>query len=159
MGACRANELNSMNVDDIKDLGSAILVTVPKTKTKIVRTFTVTDNFYTIYKKYADLRPPNFTSKSFFINYQKGKCTAQKIGINKFGNMGKQMAAFLKLPSPNMYTGHSFRRSSATLLVDAGGDITALKRHGGWKSTTVRKAYIVFELHFPIILNITKLNR
>ncbi|KAJ3654686.1 hypothetical protein Zmor_013859 [Zophobas morio] len=40
------------------------------------------------------------------------------------------------------YTGHSFRRSSATLLVNAGGDITSLKRHGGWESTKVAESYI-----------------
>jgi hypothetical protein len=56
--------------------------------------------------------------------------------------MGKDIAAFLKLPNPEQYSGHSFRRSSATILVDAGGDITALKRHGGWKSTAVAEGYI-----------------
>lgn len=34
------------------------------------------------------------------------------------------------------------RRTSATLLVDSGGDITSLKRHGGWKSTKVAEGYI-----------------
>jgi hypothetical protein len=33
-------------------------------------------------------------------------------------------------------------RSSATILVDAGGDILSLKRHGGWKSTTVAESYV-----------------
>ena len=28
------------------------------------------------------------------------------------------------------------------MYVDAGGDITGLKRHGGWKSTTVAEGYI-----------------
>jgi integrase len=46
------------------------------------------------------------------------------------------------LPEAEKYTGHSFRRSSATILVNAGADITALKRHGGWKSTTVAEGYI-----------------
>jgi hypothetical protein len=32
---------------------------------------------------------------------------------------------------------HSFRRSSATLLVDAGADLFVLKKHGGWRSSTV----------------------
>ncbi|CAH1383311.1 unnamed protein product, partial [Tenebrio molitor] len=56
--------------------------------------------------------------------------------------MGKAIAAFLKLPNPEQYSGHSFRRSSVTILVDAGGDITALKRHGGWKSTAVAEGYM-----------------
>lgn len=56
--------------------------------------------------------------------------------------MGKEIAKCLNLPDPNLYTGHCFRRSSATILIDAGGDITSLKRHGGWKSTTVAENYI-----------------
>lgn len=142
MGACRCNEMKEMNIEHLQDLTSAILVTVPNTKTKVVRKFTVTGNFYEIVKKYVALRPANVTSPSLFLNYKNGKCTSQHIGINKFSAMGKQIATFLNLPNPEMYTGHSFRRSSATLLVDAGGDITALKRHGGWKSTTVAESYI-----------------
>ena len=34
------------------------------------------------------------------------------------------------------------RRTSATLLVDTGADITTLKRHGGWRSSTVAEGYI-----------------
>lgn len=142
MGACRCNELKEMDIGNLQDLSSAILVNVPNTKTKIVRNFTITGNFYAIVKKYISLRPPDVQCSSFFLNYQKGKCTSQKIGINKFSMMGKQIATFLNLPNPELYTGHSFRRSSATLLVDAGGDITALKRHGGWKSTAVAEGYI-----------------
>ena len=46
-----------------------------------------------------------------------------------------------------LYTGHSFRRTLATLLVDGGGDLTDLKRHGGWESSTVAKGYINGSLH------------
>src|SRR5699024_2266857 len=38
--------------------------------------------------------------------------------------------------------GHSMRRSSATLLANAGGDILTLKRHGRWRSSTVVEGYI-----------------
>jgi len=142
MGACRANELHAMKIQDIKDVGSMLLVSVPNTKTKIARKFTINDKFYQICNKYINLRPTNLKSDNFFLNFQKGKLTSQKIGINKFSAMGKQIATSLNLPNPDMYTGHSFRRSSATLLVDAGGDITALKRHGGWRSTSVAEGYI-----------------
>lgn len=40
------------------------------------------------------------------------------------------------------FTGHSFRRTSATLLVDAGADITELKRHGGWRSNATAEGYL-----------------
>ncbi|KAJ8912535.1 hypothetical protein NQ315_014479 [Exocentrus adspersus] len=57
MGACRANEMYDMKTEDIKDLGSAFLVNVPNTKTKVSRKFTITDNFYPICQKYMDIRP------------------------------------------------------------------------------------------------------
>ncbi|KAJ8972518.1 hypothetical protein NQ317_008070 [Molorchus minor] len=41
---------------------------------------------------------------------------------------------------------HCFRRRSATILIDAGSDITSLKHHGEWKSlkksTPVAESYI-----------------
>lgn len=127
MGACRAHELHAMKIDDIQDLQSALLVTVPNSKTKIARKFTITGQFYKICKKYTDVRQT--TSPIFFMHYQHGKCTKQRIGVNKFGTMGKQIAKFLNLPHQDMYTGHTFRRSSASLLVDEGGVISTLKRH------------------------------
>lgn len=142
MGACRSNEMYTMTLDNLQDLGTAFLVTVPNTKTKITRKFTITEEFYPICKKYISLRPTYVTSNILFLNYQSGKCTSQRIGINKFTKMGRDIATFLQLPNPEKYSGHSFRRSSATILVDAGGDITALKRHGGWKSTAVAEGYI-----------------
>ena len=94
MGACRACELSTMKLDDIKDLQGGVLITIANTKTKIVRTFTKTGHFFDIYNKYAKLRPANVQSPFFFLNYQKGRCTSQKIGINKFAQMPKQIATF-----------------------------------------------------------------
>ncbi|KAJ8977820.1 hypothetical protein NQ317_007521 [Molorchus minor] len=56
--------------------------------------------------------------------------------------MGKIPTSYLKLPDVACYTGHCLRRSSATLLADAGVDITTIKRHAGWKSTTVAEGYV-----------------
>lgn len=142
MGACRSNELYEMNIEDVKDLQTNFLITIPKTKTKIVRTFAINSTFYNIIKKYIDLRPSHVKINSFFLNYQKSKCTIQRIGKNKFADIGRQIAKYLNLPNPQTYTGHCYRRSSATLYIDGGGDITGLKRHGGWKSTQVAECYI-----------------
>ena len=91
-------------------------------------------------------RPESCPTDRFFLQYFKGKCTRQPIGINKFGAMPKDIALYLMLPNAEKFTGHSFRRTSATLLVDAGADITALKRHGGWKSNSVAEGYIADSL-------------
>ena len=48
--------------------------------------------------------------------------------------MAKEVAQFLKLPEAENYTGHSFRQSLATFVVNASSDLLALKRRGGWWS-------------------------
>ncbi|KAJ8945305.1 hypothetical protein NQ317_003727 [Molorchus minor] len=57
----------------------------------------------------------------------------QNIFNNKAQNVGhhalpSKMASYLNLPNYKEYTGHSFRRTSATLLADSGADILALKK-------------------------------
>ncbi|XP_045471427.1 uncharacterized protein LOC123678443 [Harmonia axyridis] len=59
-----------------------------------------------------------------------------------FGTFPRQIAAFLKLENATSYTGHCFRRTSASLLADSGATIDVLKRHGGWKSSNVAEGYI-----------------
>lgn len=56
-------------------------------------------------------------------NYTNGKCTRQFVGIDKLGQIPKQIAIYLGLPEAATYTGHCFRRLSATILVDADGDL------------------------------------
>ena len=129
-------------MENVQDHKSFLFITLPKTKTKIVRIFTVVGEFYTIAKRYMEIRPKNSKTNRFFLTYRTGKCVLQPLGINKVGSVPQEIAKFLKLENPHLYTGHAFRRSSATILVDAGGDITTLKRHGGWKSNTVAEAYI-----------------
>ena len=128
---------------DLDDRGNHVLfIKLPKTKTGVVRDFAVMDEFYDIYKKYVTLRPENVKGDKFFANYQKGKCTRQSIGVNKFGNMPKEIATFLELPNPELYTGHSFRRTRTTTLANSGGKFSDIKRLGGWKSNQVVEGYI-----------------
>lgn len=44
------------------------------------------------------------------------------------------------------YTGYSFRRTSATLLANTGVEVLALKRHGGWKSSSIAESYVADSL-------------
>ncbi|KAL0869287.1 hypothetical protein ABMA27_007549 [Loxostege sticticalis] len=71
---------------------------IPNTKNKIPRSFVVEGDFLRIVQKYMNQRSQKGKTVIFFQNYQKGKCTAQAIGINKFGNMPKEIATFLGLP-------------------------------------------------------------
>lgn len=129
-------------LDDVQIKDDIYLVGITKTKNSLPRSFTITSEMSKIVQKYIALRPNNIQTNRFFINYQHRKCTIQAIGINKFRKNPQRIAEYLKLESPESYTGHSFRRTSATVLVDAGADITALKRHGGWRSNSVAEGYI-----------------
>lgn len=82
------------------------------------------------------------TSDRFFIVYQKGKCHRQVIGKHKISETPNTIALFLNLPEPERYTGHSFRRSAATILSNSGANLVAVKSLGGWKSDSVAQGYI-----------------
>lgn len=131
MGACRREELYKMKIHDLKDFGSGVLVKVPSTTKKPKpRKFTITGQYYEIFKKYTSLRPANAHHPWFFLNYNNEKCSCLKIGINKFGNLGKQIAKYLKVPNPELYTGNSFRKSSKTVFIDSAEDIGVLGKRG-----------------------------
>lgn len=142
-GACRRDELVKMTIDDVEDAGRVLIVKVPDTKTNVSRTFTVTNSHHIqYYRNYLALRPPHASSKRLFLKYHKGKCVNQVVGINTIGSVPSSIAKFLQLPNAMAYTGHCFRRTSATLLADAGADMSCLKRHGGWRSSSVAEGYI-----------------
>ena len=145
-GACRRDELVKLVMDDIEDKQSILIVKIPDSKTYTSRTFIVTNNatldYISIYRKYMNIRPKNCKIRRLFLKYSKGKCNNQVVGMNYIAKVPKNIAQYLGLPEPCKYTGHCFRRTSATLLVNRGGDITQLKIHGGWKSTNVAEGYI-----------------
>ncbi|KAK9695950.1 hypothetical protein QE152_g32221 [Popillia japonica] len=64
-GACRTDELVNLTVDEIED---ALILKIPNTKTKIPRTFVVTDveNMLELFRKYLSLRPPHVKHKRLF---------------------------------------------------------------------------------------------
>ncbi|KAJ8970119.1 hypothetical protein NQ317_003837 [Molorchus minor] len=135
-GACRTDELVNLTVDDIEDVGSSLIIKFLKvwmkfqnfnTKTKIPRIFVVTDvgNMLELFRKYLSLRPPHVKHKRLFLYYKAGNCSSQPVGKNTMGKIPSVVAS-----------------SSATLLADAGVDITTIKRHAGWKSTTVAEGYV-----------------
>ncbi|XP_043283728.1 uncharacterized protein [Venturia canescens] len=141
-GACRSNELVKIKLDDIKKQGDLLVVNLPAITAKKPRTFVIAEEFTQIVQQYTDRRPQNATTDRFFVNFQKGKCTSQVIGIHKFSRMPKEIATYLKLDDPAKYTGHAFRRTSATLLADSGANMVTLKRPGGRKSGKVARSYV-----------------
>lgn len=139
--------MTNLTVNDIQDKGAYLLVVIPNTKTNVQRSFTILNegfsiNVLDVFRTYVALRPEKTAHGRFFLNYRNKKCTIQPVGLNTLSKIPQVVATYLKLENSEQYTGHSLRRSSATLLANAGADITTVKRHGGWKSTTVAEGYI-----------------
>lgn len=132
----------SLKYSAVEDHETMLLIKIPEIKTPIERSFIVHGKMYEICKKYMDLRPTNADHYRFFLNFQMGKCTRQPIGKHKISKMLRLNADFLDLPDAELFSGHAFRRTSATFLVDGGGDLFDLKRHGGWKSDKVAEGYV-----------------
>lgn len=141
-GACRREELKNIKVGDIEHHEKLMIVTIPCTKNDVPRKFTIDGKFYEIVKKNEPLRPKDINTEEFFLTLRNGKCTKQVIGINTFGAMLRVIAKYLGLDERNKYSGHSFRRTSATMLADGRADLLTLKRHGGWKSDKVAQSYV-----------------
>jgi integrase len=144
--ACRCDELKNMTIDDIQDTQSVLIINIPDSKTgksRAVKNEPANHlNLIEIYRKYVSLRSPLTEHRRLFVNCQKGKCTVQPVGINKFAKVPAIIANYLKIPDASSYTGHCWRRTSASLLVDAGANLLTLKSHGGWKSSAVEERYI-----------------
>lgn len=88
------------------------------------------------------LRPAKTTHHRFLSNYVKGKCTVQPVGVHKVARVPPIVTCFLKLKNSSLYSGHCFRRTSASILANAGASLEDVKRHGGWRLSSVAEGYI-----------------
>jgi integrase len=70
------------------------------------------------------------------------KGTLANIGHNTAAKTARRIATTLGLPNPELYTGHTFRRSTATICAEAGMQLAAIKQVTGHKSDTVAQRYI-----------------
>lgn len=131
-----------MKIGDVEILENRVVIVIPVTKTYCSRSFVIIKlDWVKIIKEYSNLRK-NVENSRYFLQMRFGKVINQPFGHNSIGNFPKKIATYLKLDKIDTFTGHCFRRSSATLLANAGGDILQLKKLGGWKSSTVAEGYV-----------------
>ena len=62
------------------------------------------------------------------------------MGINSIAGLSKLVATYLG--KKGSFTGHSFRRSGATALAEAGISVVGLCHAGGWSSLKVAQEYM-----------------
>lgn len=136
-----------MKIQDIEDIHGRYLLSINSNKNDYPGQFIIGELFYQKIKSYIDLRPKNVITDRFFLYYSKGKCTSQPIGIHKIGEVPSNIASFIQLPDSKRYTGHCFRRTSATLLSDGGASMQQLKQLGRWRFDAIAQGYIENSLH------------
>ena len=64
------------------------------------------------------------------------------MGVNYLSKIGKEVAEILELPNPLSFTGHCFRRSSATFAANQGATAIEMQKHFGWKQPATAMRYI-----------------
>ena len=57
-----------------------------------------------------------------FVHWRHGRFQNMPIGKNTIAKYPQKHAAALSLDSPNLYTGHAYRRSAACAMVEAGAN-------------------------------------
>lgn len=145
----RSCELVALYWEDLNFAQEGILVQIKKSKTdqagvgatklmpKLPEEAICPVYYYTKYREH-------FTELTgrLFRQFQGGKFIKSPLGKNAIASVPREVAMFLGLSNPHLYTGHSLRVSSATTLADEGADILELKRHGRWSSNTVAEEYV-----------------
>ena len=66
----------------------------------------------------------------------------QPMSKNLLYDIGKNVARRLQLDNPESYTGHCFRRTSATMAADGGATTQQMQRAFGWKSAATAQKYV-----------------
>lgn len=145
-GSCRRSEMCNLVMSDIRKEGSALIICIRPSKTEKGRTFAVVDNsnikYAEIFNKYLALRPKHISTDRVFLKYSQGLCIKQVVGINTFGKCPSIIARYLNFINAHKYTGHAFRRTSATIMANGGMNVDELKRQVGWKSSSTASGYI-----------------
>ncbi|XP_063385759.1 uncharacterized protein LOC134671837 [Cydia fagiglandana] len=111
-GQLRAIDLTCFNTNNIKVVDGLMIGVLNDAQNKTEKIFVIRDEFIPWVQKYQALRPAHVDTERFFLNLRDGNCTKQVIGRHKMGNLPKEIAAYLKLPHPERFTGHCFRRSA-----------------------------------------------
>jgi integrase len=151
-GCLRSCELVAIEKDDIECVSEGIMIKITRFKTTNKSSRFLIPNTLekssvspsALLRKYLDVVLPWLTKKSltrFWPRPTKSGFSAQFRGINYVGTVAKKIATFLQL-DPSSFTGHSFRRSSATSAADGGISLINLKRFGGWRSDSVASSYV-----------------
>lgn len=152
-GGLRCEEMIKLEVNDFeKDPEDSYWVSyvVSKQKGKVLKNrFHIIKEYSVYVKHYLNCLEKNYEGR-IFRNFdpdkkggaESGKYKLQVMGKNTLAKVPFNIATYLKLENAVGFTGHSFRRTSATLFANAGATSIDLKNHMNWKSDSVVQRYV-----------------
>ena len=65
------------------------------------------------------------------------------MGIHVLSKIPMDIAKFLRLSNKESYTGHAFRRSTASAMAESGATTSFMRTHFNWKSEATAMKYRV----------------
>ena len=143
-GLLRGTEVLNIKYEEVTflDSGEVQIEYCTSSKTRIAGfSYLIPAQYKKEFKAYMDDWCPE-TGNFFLKNYRKDiNKRKTKTGWRTLQNMTARVEELLKLPKGSLTT-HSFRRSSATALANAGASLIQLKRAGRWQSSAVAEGYI-----------------
>ena len=150
-GLLRSCEVRKIRVKDVKlserNGKKEILINFPYARKRMNAgmEYNIPSIYFDLYKRYiGELCPKTIAQgkEQFLKNWStNGKRRIQNTGKGQINLLHKEACRLLGI-NPSSYSTHTWRRTAATVLADAGVSKTNLKRIGQWKSDTVVEGYI-----------------
>jgi integrase len=144
-GLLRLSELDSLQFENFTFEPSAIWIKIQRKKQSGTRkpAVFVIDNpiCIEIVTSYLQFFNVDQRKGRFLRYFQDGKGTERNIGKHKVAEYPKKVAEYLQL-SPEGYTGHRWRRTTATILSETDISLMQFKNAGGWHSDKVCQDYV-----------------
>lgn len=146
-GCCRIADIVFLDFTAIKISDSQVTVTIQRSKSaaSIAKTEFFIPNsdgvpVVDLFQQYIQAQNPQ--AGRFWRHWRNDRWTSLVVGHNPLAETSRIIATWLEKDDVDSYTGHCFRRSSATAYANSTGSLLGLKRLGGWKSESVAQRYI-----------------
>ncbi|KAK8797509.1 hypothetical protein WA158_005855 [Blastocystis sp. Blastoise] len=151
-GGCRCEELHGLHYNDLHWMPDKLEVFIQHSKVDqagkgfsfyVLNSVGNIINLYSIIKKYHDqLNDISHQNPPLFICVRNGRFIKQPVGINTLYSFPLKITNHLNIENKEEFSGHSFRRTFATILATRGLNAFEIMKAGRWASAETAKRYI-----------------